>query len=56
MSCCPRSPAAIGVEVCNINSTHIYQEGCLKKFGIYVMDHAATLGGAGIGIAFIQVN
>jgi hypothetical protein len=34
----------------------MYREGCLEKFGTYVMDHAAVLGGAGIGIAFIQVN
>jgi hypothetical protein len=34
----------------------VFAEGCLEKFGEYVMDHAAVLGGAGIGMAFIQVN
>jgi hypothetical protein len=44
------------MEECNTLSKGLHREGCLKKFGIFVMDHAAMLGGAGIGIAFIQVN
>jgi len=34
----------------------MYTVGCLEKFGTFVMNHAAVLGGAGIGIAFIQVR
>jgi hypothetical protein len=56
MSCCSPSHSAIGVEVCDTHSKGLHREGCLKKFGEFVMDHAAVLGGAGIGIAFIQVN
>jgi hypothetical protein len=56
MSCCSPSHAAVGIEECNTLSESLHQEGCLKMFGIFVMDHAAMLGGAGIGIAFIQVN
>jgi hypothetical protein len=44
------------MEVCNTHSKDLHYEGCLKKFGEFVMGHAAVLGGAGIGIAFIQVN
>jgi hypothetical protein len=44
------------MEVCDTHSKDLHHEGCLKKFGEFVMDHAAVLGGAGIGIAFIQVN
>jgi hypothetical protein len=56
MSCCSPSHSAVGTEECNAASKTLHPEGCLKKFGIFVMDHAAMLGGAGIGIAFIQVN
>jgi hypothetical protein len=56
LSCCPRSHGAVGIDECYTNSSNVYEDGCLKKFGTYVTDHAATLGGAGIGIAFIQVN
>jgi hypothetical protein len=56
MSCCSPSHSAIGTEVCDIHAKGFHHEGCLKKFGQFVMDHAAVLGGAGIGIAFIQVN
>jgi hypothetical protein len=56
MSCCSPSHAAVGKDECNINSELLHREGCLKRFGAFVMDHAAMLGGAGIGIAFIQVN
>jgi hypothetical protein len=34
----------------------MYAKGCLEQFGTFVMNHAAVLGGAGIGIAFIQVK
>lgn len=54
-SCCSPSHFAIDVDVCDIHSKGFHHEGCLKKFGKFVMDHAAVLGGAGIGIAFIQL-
>jgi hypothetical protein len=34
----------------------MYPKGCLELFGTFVMNHAAVLGGAGVGIAFIQVK
>jgi len=54
LSCCPRSSAAVGLDVCNATST-VYPKGCLEQFGTFVMNHAAVLGGAGVGIAFIQL-
>lgn len=55
LSCCPRPHDAVGTDNCTNSSTHVFPEGCLEKFGEYVMDHAAVLGGAGIGMAFIQL-
>jgi hypothetical protein len=55
LSCCPRSPVVVGVDFCNTTS-QMYHEGCLKRFGTFVMNHAAVLGGVGVGIAFIQVK
>jgi hypothetical protein len=34
----------------------MYHKGCLEEFGKFVMNHAAVLGGAGVGIAFVQVK
>jgi hypothetical protein len=34
----------------------MYPKGCLEQFGTFVMNHAAVLGGVGVGIAFIQVK
>jgi len=55
MSCCPRSPFVVGTEICNTTSNK-YPKGCLEQFGTFVMNHAAVLGGVGVGIAFIQVK
>jgi CD63 antigen len=54
LSCCPRSHVVVDVDYCNTTSK-MYTVGCLEKFGTFVMNHAAVLGGAGIGIAFIQL-
>jgi len=55
LSCCPRSHVAVGDEICNTNTSDKYTKGCLEQFGTFVMNHAAVLGGAGVGIAFIQL-
>lgn len=55
LSCCRRSHVAAGVDICN-TASDMYKNGCLEQFGKFVMKHAAVLGGAGIGIAFIQVK
>ena len=55
LSCCPRSHAVVGFDNCTTTSD-MYPKGCLEQFGAFVMNHAAVLGGAGVGIAFIQVK
>jgi hypothetical protein len=55
LSCCPRSHEVVGVDLCNTTSNP-YPRGCLDQFGAFVMNHAAVLGGAGVGIALIQVK
>ena len=55
LSCCQQSHVTVGFDICNASS-HMYAKGCLEQFGTFVMNHAAVLGGAGIGIAFIQVK
>jgi hypothetical protein len=56
LSCCPRSHVIVGFDICNTTSEDVYHKGCLDQFGKFVMKHAAVLGGAGVGIAFIQVK
>jgi len=56
LSCCRRSHVAVDVDYCNTASGNKYLVGCLDRFAIFVMNHAAVLGGAGVGIAFIQVK
>ena len=55
LSCCPQSPLAVGIDFCNTTSPNMYPKGCLEQFGTFVMNHAAVLRGAGVGIAFIQL-
>lgn len=55
LSCCPQSHVAVGVDICNTTTPYLYKDGCLEQFGKFVMKHAAVLGGAGIGIAFVQL-
>jgi CD63 antigen len=40
---------------CAVTSEDMYRKGCLDQFGKFVMKHAAVLGGAGVGIVFIQL-
>lgn len=56
-SCCKSNNGATGLIHCNLNSTSatFYTKGCVDGFGDYLKDHAVTLGGVGIAIAFIQV-
>lgn len=54
LSCCEQSHFALGVDYCNTTSV-VHTKGCLQEFGRFVMNHAAVLGGAGVGIAFIQL-
>jgi hypothetical protein len=55
LSCCTRSHYVVGADICN-TATVTYLKGCLEQFGAFVMNHAAILGGVGVGIAFIQVK
>lgn len=54
LSCCTRSHTAVGLDICNTTSD-MHLKGCLEQFGTFVMNHAAILGGVGVGIAFIQL-
>lgn len=56
MSCCGHEAGALGNFSCTLNSRTLYQEGCVKKFGEFVEDNASTIGLAGLGLAFIQVQ
>ncbi|XP_063221580.1 CD63 antigen-like [Bacillus rossius redtenbacheri] len=53
-SCCHTEYGLWGGEPCSTASPYRNKEGCLPKLGAYVADHAAMLGGVGIGIAVIQ--
>lgn len=55
LSCCRRSEIVVGFDNCSTTS-EMYHKGCLEEFGKFVMNHAAVLGGAGVGIAFVQVK
>jgi len=55
LSCCTRSHSLVGVDICDTTS-EVHHKGCLEQFGAFVMNHAAILGGVGVGIAFIQVK
>lgn len=39
---------------CRVNSTNVYTVGCLPAVETFVKAHAVQLGGAGLGIAFVQ--
>jgi len=54
LSCCSRSHVMVGVDFC-MTTSKVYLDGCLDRFGTFVMNHAAVLGGVGVGIAFIQL-
>ncbi|KAJ9598191.1 hypothetical protein L9F63_011129 [Diploptera punctata] len=58
LSCCARLPGMTGIQNCTVESTtsHVYTVGCIQALGNFVRDHAAVIGGSGIGIAFIQVS
>lgn len=58
-SCCKRAFGAVGSDICNINMTDtslLHHDGCIKKFGDYVRDHAFSLGIAGVILAILQVS
>lgn len=38
------------------NTAQPYRTGCVVAFGSFIKEHAVTLGGVGIALAFIQVN
>ncbi|XP_046408285.1 CD63 antigen [Ischnura elegans] len=52
VSCCGVYPANTTPSVCT--SENAFHSGCIEMFSAYVQDHALSIGGVGIGIAFIQ--
>ncbi|XP_011306307.1 CD63 antigen [Fopius arisanus] len=54
MSCCKEVSGAVGNISCTVDSKTLYKIGCLHSFGSFIKGHAVQLGGAGLGIAFIQ--
>lgn len=57
ISCCDINELAVGLLECTANTTTttIHPSGCLPALGRFVNEHAAVLGGVGIGIGFIQL-
>ena len=57
MSCCS-SPlqGQVGQTFCATNSTNLNPNSCAVAFGTFIKSHAVQLGGAGLTIAFMQVN
>ncbi|XP_011495693.1 PREDICTED: CD63 antigen [Ceratosolen solmsi marchali] len=57
-SCCPtQNLKDLGtISTCHINSTNVYKVGCLPALESFVKAHAVQLGGAGLGIAFVQAT
>ncbi|KZC11628.1 CD63 antigen, partial [Dufourea novaeangliae] len=51
-SCCKEVPKG---SKCDLNSIHIYEEGCMNSLQGAIERNALILGGVGIGIAIIQV-
>nr|CAD7203822.1 unnamed protein product [Timema douglasi] len=56
MSCCSPVNGMWGSVNCTEDSPNLYTVGCLNKLGLFAKEHAVTLGGVGIGIAFLQVS
>lgn len=57
LSCCRQVPGEVGSKNCTVevkDKDALYKTGCLKSFGSFIKGHAVQLGGAGLGIAFIQ--
>ncbi|XP_063921647.1 CD63 antigen-like isoform X2 [Zophobas morio] len=57
-SCCVSKPGTAGTITCNIDNTDTatyFKIGCVEGFGDYLKDHAVTIGGVGLAIAFIQL-
>ncbi|XP_043481938.1 CD63 antigen-like [Leptopilina heterotoma] len=57
-TCCDYEPGASGNISClasNSINSKVKETGCLNAFGNFVKGHAVQLGGAGIGIAFVQI-
>ncbi|XP_015110284.1 CD63 antigen [Diachasma alloeum] len=55
LSCCDPLPGEIGNKSCTVDEkVTLHKKGCLESFGSFIKGHAVELGGAGLGIAFIQ--
>jgi len=52
-SCCKEVPSQ---SKCDLNSVHVYNDGCMTKLQSAIENNAMILGGVGIGIALIQVS
>ncbi|XP_063224959.1 tetraspanin-11 [Bacillus rossius redtenbacheri] len=52
-SCCKQR--VLNSAICTAVPTNIYDDGCLEKTVKFVKDHAATLGGAGVGVACLMI-
>lgn len=56
MTCCGLPTGGVGGFRCDLNSTTLYQIGCLDLFGDFIREHTYTIEAAGLGIAFLQVT
>ncbi|XP_011170174.1 CD63 antigen-like [Solenopsis invicta] len=51
-SCCKEIPTQ---SRCDLNSIHVYSDGCMMKLQSAIENNAMILGGVGIGVALIQL-
>ncbi|XP_057332777.1 uncharacterized protein LOC130672300 [Microplitis mediator] len=56
VSCCPEVPGQMGSFSCNNSTKDLFRTGCVEKFGSFIKNHTIQLGGAGLGIAFVQLT
>lgn len=61
VSCCSSVSTSVStsqsvnnVSSCRLNSNNVHSVGCLRAVETFVKAHAVQLGGAGLGIAFVQ--
>lgn len=55
VSCCGQVYGAVNNMTCTTDMEEFHKTPCVDAFGQYIKDHAVTLGGVGIGLAFVQL-
>ncbi|GLV32497.1 Tetraspanin 29Fa [Carabus blaptoides fortunei] len=55
VSCCAHVYGAVFTMNCTTDMPEFHHTPCVDAFGQFIRDHAVTLGGVGIGLAFVQL-